>query len=137
MRSLRRVGFLQRLSGGGRPPNVLSDAEYNLPRVLIQAGRRAWELYGEASGDHVLDEDVAVGLLVGLAKEGMTEEGLLVAAGLRYLVSLTMQTSPPISNDGADEGVCQPLRFCIDSANAKFLLQWRVPWIDLHRQKLR
>ena len=111
-----------------------SHTEYSLPDVLIQAGRRAWELYGEASGDRALDEDVGVGLLarhlVALAKEGMTEEPLLVAAGLRYLVSLTTQSSPLISNDAenANEGIRQPLEFCIESANAKFLLQWRIPW---------
>lgn len=119
---------------GREPPNVSNDAEDSLPRVLIQAGRRAWELHGEASGIRTLDKDVAVSLLarhlVELAKAGMTEEGALAAAGLRYLVSLTTQSPPSVSShaEHANEGIRQPREFSIDSANAKFLLQWRIPW---------
>ena len=108
-----------------------TDNEYDLPKVLIRAGRRAWELYSNGGG--TVDEDVAVGALarqlVVLAKEGMTEEGPLVAAGLRFLISLT---TPPSSStddeDGANESLGHPLEFCIEGANAKFLLQWRIPW---------
>jgi hypothetical protein len=113
-------------------PHVSTDNEYDLPKVLIRAGRRAWELYSNGGG--TVDEDVAVGALarqlVVLAKEGMTEEGPLVAAGLRFLISLTTPPSSSISDDedGANESLGHPLEFCIEGANAKFLLQWRIPW---------
>jgi hypothetical protein len=117
---------------------VSTEAEY-LPDILIRAGRRAWELFGEANRDGALREDIAVSLLakqlVALASEGMTKEGPLAAAGLRYLISLTTPPSPSISNDedGANQGIRLPWEFCIDSANAKFLLQWRIPWADQSR----
>jgi hypothetical protein len=116
------------------PPNVSTHTEHDLPNVLIQAGRRAWELYCEANSNSALDEDVAVSLLakhlVALAGEGMTREGALAAAGLRYLISLTPLPAPSMSNDenGGNEGIRLIWEFCIDSANAKFLLQWRIPW---------
>ena len=111
-----------------------TDAEYDLPKVLIRAGRRAWELYREGNSSGIVEEDVAVSLLakhlVVLAKEGMTEEGPLVAAGLRFLISLTASPSSSISDDedGANESLGHPLEFCIEGANAKFLFQWRIPW---------
>ena len=106
-----------------------TDNEYDLP---IRAGRRAWELYSNSGG--TVDEDVAVSALarqlVVLAQKGMTEEGPLVAAGLRFLISLTTSPSSSISDDedGAKERLGHPLEFCIEGANAKFLLQWRIPW---------
>ena len=105
-------------------------AEYDLSDVLIRAGRRAWELYGEANG--TLDEDVGVSLLakhlVALVGEGITKEGPLAAAGFRYLLSLTTPPSRSMSNDAdvANQGVRQPLEFCIGSANAKFIQEWRL-----------
>ena len=110
------------------------DAEYDLPKVLIRAGRRALELFREGNSSGAVEEDVALSLLakhlVVLAKEGMTEEGPLVAAGLRFLISLTASPSSSISDDedGANESLGHPLEFCIEGANAKFLLQWRIPW---------
>ena len=109
-----------------------TDNEYDLPKVLIRAGRRRWELYSNGGG--TVDEDVAVSSLarqlVVLAKKGMTEEGPLVAAGLRFLISLTASPSSSISDDedGANESLGHPLEFCIEGANAKFLFQWRIPW---------
>jgi hypothetical protein len=120
------------LMGTGARRNVSTDNEYDLPKVLIRAGHRAWELYANNGG--TLDEDVAVSSLarqlVVLAKKGITEEGPLVAAGLRFLISLTPPPSLSISDDegGANESLSQPLEFCIEGANAKFLLQWRIPW---------
>ena len=53
-----------------------TDAEYDLPKVLIRAGRRAWELYREGNSSGTVEEDVAVSLLakhlVVLAKDGIT-----------------------------------------------------------------
>jgi hypothetical protein len=120
------------VDGDWSPPNVSTDNEYDLPKVLIRAGRRAWELYSNSGG--TVDEDVAVSALarqlVVLAKKGMTEEGPLVAAGLRFLISLTTSPSSSISDDedGANESLGHPLEFRIEGANAKFLLQWRIPW---------
>ena len=116
------------------PPSMATDTGNDLPNVLIRAGRRAWNLYGETNGNHSLDEDVAVSLLakhlVALATKGTTNEGQLAAAGLRYLISLTMPppSSLPYGGDDANKGTRWPFECCLASANAKFLLQWRIPW---------
>jgi hypothetical protein len=113
---------------------VSTDAEYDLPKVLIRAGRRAWELYREGNSSGIVEEDVAVSLLakhlVVLAKDGMTEEEPLVAAALRFLIALALPPSTSISDDerGANESLRQPLEFCLHNASAKFLLEWRIPW---------
>jgi hypothetical protein len=110
----------------------------DLPKILARALRRAWKLY-EAVGSAALSEEVArpslARHLVKLAKEGITEEGPLVAAGLRHLISLA--TSPPSSKTSVqkeEEGNTfedarrQPLHFRVVDAHARFLLQWRIPW---------
>ena len=68
----------------------------DLPKILARAFLRAWEQYCEADlgGKHC--EEVArpflKGLLVELAKGGVTDEEQLVAAGLRYLIFTNAQT---------------------------------------------
>jgi hypothetical protein len=119
---------------------VSRDAECDLPKVLIRAGRRAWKLYREGNSSDIVEEDVAVSLLakhlVVLAKEGITEEEPLVAAGLRYLISLTPPPSTSISDDEHDvsESLRQPLEFRLEKASAKFLLEWRIPWRTSERR---
>jgi len=111
---------------------MVTDTGNDLSNVLIRAGRRAWNLYNEAKLNHSLDEDVAVSLLakhmVALATKGTTNEGQLAAAGLRYLISLSMPSSSSLSNGGddANKGTRQPFEFRLDRANAKFVLEWRV-----------
>jgi hypothetical protein len=111
--------------------------EDDLPRVLARALVRAWDLY-ETSGASKLSVDVARPLLarhlVALAKEGMTKEGPLVAAGLQHLISLAStppshEAAPPKDDaDAVGWTRRQPTSFRIEHAGAKFLLQWRVPW---------
>jgi hypothetical protein len=57
----------------------------------------------------------------------VNEEEPLVAAGLRFLISLAPSASTSISDDehGANEGLRQPLEFCVGNASAKFILEWR------------
>lgn len=115
----------------------MSTEQDDLPKILARALVRAWNLH-EASGPSKLSVDVARPLLarhlVTLAKEGMTKEGPLVAAGLQHLISLA---STPPSNEAVppkDDAVAvgwsqrQPPSFHIEHARAKFLLQWRIPW---------
>ena len=72
----------------------------DLPKILARAFLRAWEQYCEADlgGKHC--EEVArpflKGLLVEFANEGVTDEEQLVAAGLRYLISITPKPAPSI-----------------------------------------
>ena len=114
----------------------------DLPKILARAFLRAWEQYCEADlgGKHC--EEVArpflKGLLVELAKGGVTDEEQLVAAGLRYLISLTRKPAPSKRSMKDEEKTTQdgrwPVHFCINRAPAKFLLQWvwRAPrWAPL------
>jgi len=117
----------------------------DLPKILARAVVRAWELY-QAFGTGTLPEEVArpslTRHLVALAKDGMTREGPLAAAGLRYLASLAApppspKTSLPKEDDGKTfEGATRQLaHFRIDDAHARFLLQWRIPWGSQLQQK--
>jgi hypothetical protein len=89
----------------------------DLPKILARALRRAWKLY-EAVGSAALSEEVArpslARHLVKLAKEGITEEGPLVAAGLRHLISLATSqpsTKPAPSMDDGEAFECASLDF--------------------------
>jgi hypothetical protein len=64
---------------------------------------------------------------VAFAKEGMTDERRLAAAGLRYLISLTRKRSTNEEKKAPEDGRCPP-HFCLNGAPAKFLPQWRVRW---------
>ena len=112
-----------------------TDSEQDdLPKILTRAFLCAWEQYCEADPIGRLSEEVArpflKGLLVGFAREGMTDEGQLVAAGLQYLISLTRKpTSSKCSTkeeEKTPEDGGRHLHFCINGAPAKFLFQWRI-----------
>jgi hypothetical protein len=116
---------------------MLTDFERDdLPNILARAHRRAWELY-QALGSSTLSEEVArpslAKHLVALAKEGVTRERALAAAGLRHLISLATSqpsTKPAPSMDDGEAFECarrQLLHFRIDDARARFLITWRVP----------
>ena len=104
--------------------------EDDLPKLLARAFLRAWEQYcvADLAGKHC--EEVAQpflkGLLVEFAKEGVTDEEQLVAAGLQHLISITRK---PAKRSMKDEEKTTdgrwPVHFCINRAPAKFLLQWR------------
>jgi hypothetical protein len=107
----------------------------DLPKILARAFTRAWQQYCEADlgGKHC--EEVARpflnGLLVEFAKEGVTDEEQLVAAGLRYLISITPKPAPSIRSmkyeeKTTEDGRWPPVHFCINRAPAKFLPQWRI-----------
>ena len=107
----------------------------DLPKILARAFLRAWEQYCEADlgGKHC--EEVArpflKGLLVEFAKEGVTDEEQLVAAGLRYLISITPKPAPSrrsmkYEEKTTEDGRWPPVHFCINRAPAKFLPQWRI-----------
>jgi hypothetical protein len=85
--------------------------------VLARAFRRAWEGYYRPAWSGAASEEVArhalMHHLVGLAKRGVTDEGVLVEGGLLHLISLTPEAPPWAS-------------VRIDRAGARFLLPWRV-----------
>ena len=62
---------------------------------------------------------------------GVTDEEQLVAAGVRYLISLTRKPAPSKRSIKDEEKTTEdgrwPVRFCINRAPAKFLFQWRIP----------
>ena len=121
---------------------AMAAEEDDLPKVLARALIRAWDLY-QARGAATLSADAVRPLLarhlVALAKEGMTKEEPLTAAGLRHLILLA--STPPLretssSKDDAEakDDVAaevwtgqQPPHLRIEHAGAKFLVQWRVP----------
>ena len=114
-----------------------TDSEQDdLPKVLTRAFLYAWEQYCEADPIGRLSEEVArpflKGLLVGFAREGMTDEGQLVAAGLQYLMSLTRKPTSPERSTKDERKTTEdgrwPVRFCINRAPAKFVRQWRITW---------
>jgi hypothetical protein len=109
----------------------------DLPGILARALCRAWETY-QAVGSGTLSEEVARSSLarhlVALAKDGMTREGPLTAAGLRHLISLgtppaLSKTSLPNEQNWKTSGYAnQPfLHFRVTDARARFLLEWRIP----------
>jgi hypothetical protein len=102
----------------------------DLPKILTRAFLCAWEQYCEADPKGRLSEEVArpflKGFLVGCAREGMTDEGQLVAAGLRYLISSSKRSTKD-EGKTTDDGRW-PVRFCINRAPAKFVRQWRISW---------
>ena len=107
----------------------------DLPKILARAFLRAWEQYCEADLGCKHCEEVArpflKGLLVEFAKEGVTDEEQLVAAGLRYLISITPKPAPSIRSmkyeeKTTEDGRWPPVHFCINRAPAKFLPQWRI-----------
>ena len=114
----------------------------DLPKILARAFLRAWKQYCEADlgGKHC--EEVArpflKGLLVEFAKEGVTDEEQLVAAGLRYLISLTRKPAPSKHSMKDEEKTTQdgrwPVHFCINRAPARatycalFLVSWAFCW---------
>ena len=121
----------------------------DLPKILTRAFLCAWEQYCEVDPKGRLPDEVArpflKGFLVGCAREGMTDEGQLVAAGLRYLISLTRKLTSS-KRSTKDEGKTTddgrwPVRFCINRAPAKFVRQWRISWppkqetAHLHRRR--
>jgi hypothetical protein len=111
----------------------------DLPKILARALRRAWKLY-EVVGSATLSEEVTrpslARHLVRLTKEGVTDEGPLVAAGLRHLISfanspLSSETSAPKENDDGktfEDARRSPLHFRVVDAHARFLREWRIPW---------
>ena len=119
----------------------------DLPKIVGRALGSAWELY-KAVGSGTLSEEVArpslASHLVALAKEGVTEDGPLVAAGLRHLVSLATsspfsKTSLPKEEDGKTfaGATRQVLLFRIVNAHARFLLQWHIRWESQFQQNLQ
>ena len=115
------------------------DFEDDLPRILARAVRRAWKLY-EVAGSATLSEEVArpslAKHLVRLAKEGVTDEGPLVAAGLRHLISfanlpLSSKDSAPKENEDGktfEDARRSLLHFRVVDVQARFLREWRIPW---------
>jgi hypothetical protein len=110
----------------------------DLPKILARALLRAWEQYCVADLGGKLSEEVArpflKGLLVEFAREGVTDEEELVAAGLRYLISLTRKPTSSKFSTKEEEKTAEDggrhLHFCINGAPAKFLNQWRIPTGD-------
>jgi hypothetical protein len=109
----------------------------DLPKILARALLCAWEQYCKADLIGRLSEELArpflKGFLVGSAREGMTDEGQLAAAGLRYLISLTRKPtsskrSTKVEKKTHEAGRRQPLYFCINGAQAKLLPHWRIRW---------
>ena len=111
----------------------------DLPRILAGALRRAWKLY-EVVGGATLSQEVArpslARHLVRLAKEGVTDEGPLVAAGLRHLISFansprSSKTSALKENEDGktfEDARRSLLHFRVVDAHARFLREWRIPW---------
>ena len=115
-----------------------TDSGQDLPKILTRAFLCAWEQYCKADLGDKLSEEVArlaqlflKGFLAGCAREGMTDEGQLVAAGLQYLMSLTRKPTSPERSTKDERKTTEdgrwPVRFCINRAPAKFLFQWRIP----------
>jgi hypothetical protein len=111
----------------------------DLPKILARAVRRAWKLYEVVGGATLSEEGARPSLarhLVRLAKEGLTDEGPLVAAGLRHLISfaqssLSSETSAPKENEHGKtfEDARRSLpHFRVVDAQARFLQEWRIPW---------
>ena len=109
----------------------------DLPKILTRAFLCAWEQYCEADPKGRLFEEIArpflKGFLVGCAREGMTDEGQLASAGLRYLLSLTRKPTSSKRSTKAKKGTLedgrrQPPYFCINGAPAKLLPRWRIRW---------
>ena len=106
--------------------------ENDLPKLLARAFLRAWEQYcvADLAGKHC--EEVAQpflkGLLVEFAKEGVTDEEQLVAAGLRHLISITRKPAKRSMKDEKTTDGRWPVHFCINRAPAKFVRQWRISW---------
>jgi hypothetical protein len=110
----------------------------DLPKILARALRRAWKLYGLV-GSATLSEEVArpslARHLVKLVKEeGVTDEGSLVAAGLRHLISfansaLSSKTSMPKENEDGrtfEKAGRLLVHFRVVGARARFLPEWRI-----------
>jgi hypothetical protein len=113
-----------------------TDSEQDdLPKNLTRAFLCAWEQYCEADPIGRLSEEVArpflEGFLVGSAREGMTDEGQLVAASLRYLISLTPKPTSSKRSTKDEKTIKDgrwPVRFCINRAPAKFVPLMRIAW---------
>jgi hypothetical protein len=110
----------------------------DLPKILARALRRAWKLYGVV-GSATLSEEVArpslARHLVRLVKEeGVTDEGPLVAAGLRHLISLansplSSKTLVPKENEDGrifKEAGRLLIHFRVVNARARFIPEWRI-----------
>jgi hypothetical protein len=110
----------------------------DLPKILARALRRAWKLY-DVVGSATLSEEVArpslARHLVRLVKEeGVTDEGSLVAAGLRHLISfanspLSSKTSVPKENEDGmtfEDAGRLLVHFRVVGAHARFLPEWRI-----------
>lgn len=111
----------------------------DLPAILARAFVQAWQSYYVAGRREAISEEIArpalAKHLVVMAKEGVSEEATLAAAGLQLLNSLT--TEPPGSGisrpqgesaDGpSDQLMTMPsLHFRFDGLRARFLPQWHV-----------
>jgi hypothetical protein len=132
LRSGHPIGVLANFTNRPRLSMSTDSGQDDLPKILARAFLHAWKQYCEAdlNGKHC--EEVArpflKGVLVEFAKEGVTDEEQLVAAGLRYLISLTRKPAPSKRSMKDEEKTTQdgrwPVHFCINRAPAKFLLQW-------------
>jgi hypothetical protein len=110
----------------------------DLPKILARALRRAWKLYGVV-GSATLSEEIArpslARHLVRLVKEeGVTDEGPLVAAGLRHLISFAnspLSSKPSVPKENEDGRTFEDARrllihFRVVDARARFLREWRI-----------
>ena len=128
----------------------------DLPAILARAFVQAWQSYYVPGRHDVISEEAArpalAKYLVAIAKEGINEEAILAAAGLRHLNSLANSLTNSLANSLALEperpGALRPKRsdagaklpgepmlfqsrslgFHSDKSRARFLRQWRISW---------
>src|SRR5579863_2916147 len=86
----------------------------DLPAILARAFVQAWQSYYVPGRHDVISEEAArpalAKYLVAIAKEGINEEAILAAAGLRHLNSLTNSLANSLALEPERPGALRPKR---------------------------
>jgi hypothetical protein len=124
---LDRRGEQGNIDGIAKPSIFMSQPfDKDLVEILARAFDAAWQDYYGEPRSGALPEATArpslAGFLVARAKEGMTDEAAMAAAGLEHLISLT----PVEANELSGERAMDAWRLSCSRSSARFGDLWRI-----------